>query len=256
MKIRRTYFALLVPIVALFYVACGTNTTSSIPGGVVRTTHINQYYSALNEDFVARNSSGVPTDLAGDLGQSSIRWDQLYARQFVAASGIYIDANGSNLRFGVGGGTVELNPAGKFVGSVGQQVSSSSGGAYSTASGTYSDITNLSVTLTTYGRPVILMMIPDNVLAGAFCEVTVNTGNTGLVGGVIRYRRGADVIGETVVGHNPSVVNKTVSFPCGSFTMIDVVAAGTYNYFLQAKQTVVGTASISVANAKLVAFEL
>ena len=52
----------------------GSNTTFSVFGGKVRTSHVNQYFTALNEDFVPRNSSGVPTDEGGNLGTSVYSW--------------------------------------------------------------------------------------------------------------------------------------------------------------------------------------
>lgn len=55
----------------------GTNTiTNSLvsPNKVVRATHVSQYFTALNEDFVPRNSSGVATGSGGSLGTNSLRW--------------------------------------------------------------------------------------------------------------------------------------------------------------------------------------
>lgn len=49
----------------------GTNTLLSVPGGVVKTSHVNQYYTAFNQDLVPRNSLGVPTDEAGSVGTDS-----------------------------------------------------------------------------------------------------------------------------------------------------------------------------------------
>ena len=67
-------FLLLVPGVA----RSGSNNLTSVAGGKVQTSHVNQYYTALNQVVVPRDSSGVPTDLAGSLGTSSIRWDEIY----------------------------------------------------------------------------------------------------------------------------------------------------------------------------------
>ena len=51
-----------------------TNTLLSVTGGKVRTSHVNQYFQALSQDLVPRNSSGVSTDDGGNLGTSSVQW--------------------------------------------------------------------------------------------------------------------------------------------------------------------------------------
>lgn len=51
-----------------------TNSLLSVTGGVVRTSHVNQYFQAFSQNVVPRNSSGVATSNAGELGTSSIPW--------------------------------------------------------------------------------------------------------------------------------------------------------------------------------------
>lgn len=53
----------------------GTGTISEvIDDTVANASDLNQYASAIKGDMVTRNTSGVATDLSGDLGTSSYRW--------------------------------------------------------------------------------------------------------------------------------------------------------------------------------------
>ncbi|MHA2274624.1 MAG: hypothetical protein ACXAC2_02565 [Candidatus Kariarchaeaceae archaeon] len=52
----------------------GTNNLTSVPAGKFKRSHINQYYTALGEDFLPRNSSGTITTRGGSLGDSTRDW--------------------------------------------------------------------------------------------------------------------------------------------------------------------------------------
>jgi len=47
-------------------------------GTVADASDLNQYSSALRQDNVPRNASGIATDLSGNLGQSSLQWLKAY----------------------------------------------------------------------------------------------------------------------------------------------------------------------------------
>lgn len=47
-------------------------------GDIIQSSDPNQYREALSGDLVPRNSAGVPTNEAGDLGTSSLKWDNAY----------------------------------------------------------------------------------------------------------------------------------------------------------------------------------
>jgi len=51
-----------------------SNSLFSVAGGIVRTSHVNQYFQALSQNVVPRNSSGIPTSNAGTMGSSSLPW--------------------------------------------------------------------------------------------------------------------------------------------------------------------------------------
>lgn len=125
---------------------------------------------------------------------------------------------------------------------VGQQVSASSG-AFSTAAGTWVDATNLSVTITTTGRPVLLMVQADGndtVGQDAAFEAAAS--------GVLRLVRDATAIGR----HKVYTSGTGLAVP-PALMLLDTPAAGTYTYKLQA---VAAAGTVYVSYCKLVAYEL
>lgn len=119
---------------------------------------------------------------------------------------------------------------------VGQQVSASSG-SFSTVSASFVDVTNLSVTLTTTGRPVVLLVIPDGTTnpfsmlsAAATAEVAIDRGGSNIA------------LEQWGSGIHPPLF------------YLDVVGAGTYTYKLRTHGN--GASQMQVSNAKLAAYEL
>lgn len=121
---------------------------------------------------------------------------------------------------------------------LGQQVSASSGD-FTDASGLFVDVTNLSVSLTTSGRPVHLSLINDG--SGNGCSIGNGSG-----GSQYRFVRGA-----TSLGVYPC--SSGITIPASCLQMIDASpAAGTYTYKVQLSSGINGF----VKNAKLIAYEL
>lgn len=90
----------------------GTNNLSQKTAGVdeIRAADVNQYFTALAQVLVGRNSSGVPTDIAGSLGSSSIRWNQAFINAIflgLTASGLSIEEDSGDIIFKVG--STEVN---------------------------------------------------------------------------------------------------------------------------------------------------
>lgn len=135
---------------------------------------------------------------------------------------------------------------------LGQQVSSSCG-VFSTTSGTFVDVTNLSVTITTTGRPVYVGLQSDGT-AGGSLNGGHNAGASGIAG--FEILRGATIITGVAVGivaaGDASVY---LSVPHSTLHVIDVPVAGTYTYKVQAK-TITAGGFAGVENGKLVAYEL
>lgn len=136
---------------------------------------------------------------------------------------------------------------------VGQQVSSSSGSFFTTST-SYVDVTNLSVTITTTGRPVMVFMAPV-AAAISFFESSTSTTTTDAISWIKAFRDVAN-IGETFVHGGPISSNASIlAIPVSSFMWFDVPAAGTYTYKIQVKSQS-SAVTTSVFQAQLVAYEL
>jgi len=129
---------------------------------------------------------------------------------------------------------------------LGEQISASCGVFNLTSSSTsFSDITNLTVTITTTGRPIFVGLIPAST-TGDPSSMTTVTGGSGSV--LIRYLRGATALGK-------QALNGTFSAISGLST-IDVVAAGTYTYKAQTSNLTAFSSQRIFTDIKLIAFEL
>lgn len=135
---------------------------------------------------------------------------------------------------------------------LGQQVSSSCG-SFSTTSTSYTDITNLSITITTTGRPILLMLTPD----GDTSNVAVIAASAAAVsaGAQFKLLRDATAVGLFNLFSSGGGSQASVNVPSSSIIHFDVPSSGTYTYKLQVKaQTSATTATVGYS--KLVAFEL
>jgi hypothetical protein len=142
---------------------------------------------------------------------------------------------------------------------VGQQVSSSCG-SFSTASTSYVDVTNLTATITTDGRPIMALLIPDGTTSES--SIAFVSGNTVSRKASFQILRGATVVGVCELKSRAPVYTATVVssansifVPPGAIAMPDVVVAGTYTYKLQAKIDNADS-SAQVNNAKLFVYPL
>lgn len=128
---------------------------------------------------------------------------------------------------------------------------STSSGTFSTTSSSFVDVTNLSVTISTTGRPVRLDIVPGTSATnqGAFRVTHTSTGD---IEGVLTMLRGTVTVAITRVG-NYGTTTPAITVP-PYMGVIDSVSAGTYTYKLQAKRSA-GT-SVFVTNCHLVAYEL
>lgn len=129
---------------------------------------------------------------------------------------------------------------------------SASCGDSSTSSSTYSDVTNLSVSFRTTGRPVGLRLIPDN--SDSYIGVTATNVSTPI--GFATFLRDAVTIAESryeARAASSATDDPVVIVGVGAQSTVDFPPPGTYTYKVQFKATA-GTMNIS--NAKLLAFEL
>lgn len=164
---------------------------------------------------------------------------------------------------------------------LGQQISSSCG-SFSDNTGVETDATDLTVTITTTGRPVWLGLV-DDASGGASFLVLQGIADTSFVDGDFYLYNGTTKIANPHLRSLPQsltgtgVINVTVTvsgssgtgtgtlvasglkpslqIPVGALWTIDVPAAGTYIYKVTVKSAS-GGGLIGISNAKLVAFEL
>lgn len=132
---------------------------------------------------------------------------------------------------------------------LGQQISSSSGN-FSTSSLSLVNVTNLSVTITTTGRPVWIGLMPDG--AGLSGLAVVNS--TGFVSMFAEFviLNGSTAIATTEVQGNAIA---SVTVPVGSLWVIDTPSASTITYTVQASMSASATSAVCKF-AKLVAYEI
>lgn len=136
---------------------------------------------------------------------------------------------------------------------LGQQISSTSGAFGNSGSLSASGaVTNLSVTITTTGRPVKLELISDG--SGNACYFNLGALNN-TYGGLVFNRDSTEIsrneIGLRIDGGSGG---NDLRVPCSSFSHIDVPSSGTYTYTVRYYRP--GFSGISVYYAKLVAYEL
>lgn len=136
--------------------------------------------------------------------------------------------------------------------SVGQQISSSSG-LFTTSSASLVDVTNLSITITTTGRPVMLLLQPTASNLPKPELSVIWSGGGGRVQMAV-FRDATQISIFQNVRETDSVPNsallQNITFP-GVF--LDAPAAGTYVYKVQA---LVDAGTLAVTEMKLVGYEL
>lgn len=131
---------------------------------------------------------------------------------------------------------------------LGHQISASSS-VYSTTSTGDSDIFSLSITTT--GRPILLMAIPD----GSIQVNSLSVSGNGLATGYLKVKRDTTQIAKiAIIQRAIGVADVRVAVP-SNFMLIDAPAAGTYTYYVYGSTGGSG-ATLHVEYIKLIAFEL
>lgn len=125
---------------------------------------------------------------------------------------------------------------------------SSSCGAY-TMGGSYAQVTNLSVSVTTNGGPVLVALVP---VTTTYSDAAFVADGSGIYSAYLRHMRGASQVGEIALSATGlgAAANATQSV---SFMAVDFPAAGTYTYSTQA---MISTGTGYVNNYRLFVREL
>ena len=131
-------------------------------------------------------------------------------------------------------------------------VTSLSSGSFVVTGGVFVDVTNLSVTITTSGRPVLLALIGDGTAVSSYVGVT--SGSSTVAQGYWQFLRGVTVITSGTFFTGVTAASSEMAIPPGAFTHIDTPVAGTYTYVMQVEPTT-GAMTIEVEKIKLVAYE-
>jgi hypothetical protein len=159
------------------------------------------------------------------------------------------DQVGQNMT-SVGANAIQVTttrPVGTVVGTGGVAISASCGN-YVTSSTSFTIITNLSVGLTTSGRPVMLVLQDD--ASGSQSFIAQNTGGASPINMNFAFFRDSSQITNTVLVQANGQSGGT--FPA-NLTQVDVPPAGSHTYTMQVK---VVADQVAVNHAVLVAYEL
>jgi hypothetical protein len=132
---------------------------------------------------------------------------------------------------------------------LGQQLSSACTSFTSSTTGSYIDITNLTVTITTTGRPVFIGLIADG--SGILSRMEV-TGTATELAAQIAILSGSTKIAIHSFGSGLST--DILACPVSMFSHIDVPVAGTYTYKAQFRMQ--GGTGFACYGTKLIAYEL
>lgn len=128
-----------------------------------------------------------------------------------------------------------------------------SSGSYSTTSSTTADVTNLSVTMTTAGRPVFLTLVPDDGTNGE-AKISSSLGANSTVSLIYLTRNSISVAGWNLSVTAVGATTVTTAVPCGMINYIDLIPSSSWTYQIQAKSS--GGSATQVTNCRLFAYEL
>lgn len=134
---------------------------------------------------------------------------------------------------------------------LGQQVSASCSG-FTTSSTSFVDVTNLSVTITTTGRPVMLMLMADgngtlpSIASATFSGAGKNT--------KLRFSEGGTELAQWQFNQIDS--NTTINLPVYLAYMLVGASAASHTYKVQGLIGPVGSNTLSLTNLVFAAYEL
>jgi hypothetical protein len=239
--------------------------TDTIParssGQTIVASFFNLLRDVLNGNHVPRNSSGVATDVAGDLGTSTLRWNDAYINEIflgLTADSISFADDSTDLiirragvevqRLDADGWTREtIKPRAAGTAFSNVSISSTDSGSFTTTSTSFVDVTNANATITTKGGPVYIS------LTGGTLGVNSSSGQAHAIFGFERDTTDLTPASTVEVNATGPTAN-LVRVPSGSLMHIDTPSAGTYTYTLRARS--VSGHTCRAESVKLVCWEL
>lgn len=137
---------------------------------------------------------------------------------------------------------------------LGQQLSGSCG-TFTGSGINIAAVTNLSVTITTTGRPVMIQVIPEQYALGANSFIRVES-TTAITEMTVSVLRGATTIANIGLGAvYADAGTNDITYPPSAVTYVDTPSAGTYTYSVYYEQTLPAS-STTWSNCKLLVYEL
>lgn len=212
--------------------------------GIGNTTPSPNFATLQAPNSLAANYSlTLPTALPG--ATSLVKSDSSGNLGYSTPDNSTIAFSGSNLIVPNGGITRTQQAA------VGQQISASCG-IFSTSSGGNNPVTNLSVTLTTSGRPVFIALQPDGsgTANGSYISI-VGSGSPSQYGTIVVTRNGTPISESLAIQQTDTRGN----YPLPGFLYLDTPTAGTYTYVVTMGISS-GPVTVSMFYAVMVAYEL
>jgi hypothetical protein len=136
---------------------------------------------------------------------------------------------------------------------LGQQISASCG-TFTTTSASFVDVTNLSVSITTTGRPVYFGLI----YGGSNSQFLIRaiSSESDISGNIAVLRDATTVFSGEIGVSGGSSNNLKIRSPVSVINGVDVVAAGTYTYKVRVARIGGITTEVGLNEAKLVVYEL
>ncbi len=157
-----------------------------------------------------------------------------------------LEMSGSSIRVKALGVTRAMQAA------VGQQLSSVGSG--SVTAQVLTEITGLTVTITTSGRPVVIACVPDDSL-GASGYWVLNTAAIGTSSLQLAVKVGVNTLASTTLQVYVPATNKQFKFAASTVWTVYPIAAGTYTFQVYGLVGVAGD-SLVPSNVKLLCYEL
>lgn len=128
---------------------------------------------------------------------------------------------------------------------------SAGSGTSATSSATYSNVTNLSCTITTSGRPVMIMLTSDGPSSSGYVGTTASSSSSS---GNIRFRRDStDIATFPFINVISGATSVGVWNPGSMISFVDTPAAGTYTYVTRFNAS---SSTTAVNNCKMLVYEL
>lgn len=140
---------------------------------------------------------------------------------------------------------------------LGEQISSSCGN-YSTILNTFQSVTNLTVTITTTGRPIVIQLVDDGSGNDAYIGASSSITNSSFKGDFAFFVDGVQETATQLSGDSAGSGNTSSSLhPNSAFsTTVRGLSAGSHTIVFKVKRNATSSTTVFVQYAKLLAYEL